>query len=129
MTAPLDDGSPSRYEQDRTWITGSVGGPVIPSKLFFYGSYYRPEVQRDNRANNYGELPEYKRTRDEGFGKLTFTPTSSVLLNVSYRGSDRTRPQRLVRRERVGHDWHGRRSRTRRSASPKARGSSTRAAS
>ena len=90
MTAPLDDGSPSRYEQDRTWITASVGGPVIPSKLFFYGSYYRPEVQRDNRANNYGELPEYKRTRDEGFGKLTFTPTSSVLLNFSYRGSDRT---------------------------------------
>ena len=90
MTAPLDDGSPSRYEQDRTWITASVGGPVIPSKLFFYGSYYRPEVQRDNRANNYGELPEYKRTPDEGFGKVTFTPTSSVLLNFSYRGSDRT---------------------------------------
>ena len=28
-------------------------------------------------------------TRDEGFGKVTVTPASSVLLNFSYRGSDR----------------------------------------
>jgi hypothetical protein len=90
MTAALNNGSASRYEQDRTWLTANVGGPVIPNKLFFYGSYYRPEVTRENRANRYGELPNYERTRDEGFGKLTFTPLSSVLLNFSYRGSSRT---------------------------------------
>ena len=33
--------------------------------------------------------PSYDRTRNEGFGKLTFTPTSSVLVNVSYRDSHR----------------------------------------
>ena len=90
MSAGLDNGSASRYEQDRSWLTGSIGGPVLPSRLFFYGSYYRPEVSRQNRANKYGELPPYERTRDEGFGKVTFTPASSVLLNFSYRGSDRT---------------------------------------
>ena len=89
MVAALQRTSASRYEQDRTWLTGNVGGPVIPNKLNFYGSYYRPQNARDNRANKYGELPEYERVRNEGFGKLTFTPTSSVLINVSYRDSHR----------------------------------------
>ncbi len=89
MAAGLKTGSQSRYQQDRTWFTGSVGGPIVPSKLNFYASYYRPENTRVNRANFYGELPEYQRTRNEGFGKLTLTPISSVLVNVSYRGSHR----------------------------------------
>jgi hypothetical protein len=89
MTASLDSGSASRYEQDRTWLVASIGGPVLPNRLFFYGSYYRPENSRENRANRYGDLPPYQRTRNEGFGKVTFTPVSSVLLNFSYRGSER----------------------------------------
>ncbi len=89
MTAALDSGSASRYEQDRSWLVASIGGPVLPNRLFFYGSYYRPENSRENRANRYGELPPYQRTRNEGFGKVTFTPVSSVLLNFSYRGSER----------------------------------------
>jgi hypothetical protein len=89
MVAALQRTSASRYEQDRNWFTVNAGGPVIPNKLNFYGSYYRPQHARDNRANKYGELPEYERVRNEGFGKLTFTPTSSVLLNVSYRDSHR----------------------------------------
>jgi hypothetical protein len=89
MSADLESGSLSRYEQDRTWMNLSVGGPVFPERLFFYGSYYRPERTRDNRANLYGELPRYESVRNEGFGKLTYTPTSSVLLNFSYRHSDR----------------------------------------
>ena len=75
--AALQRTSASRYEQDRSWFTVNAGGPVIPNKLNFYGSYYRPQNSRDNRANKYGELPEYERVRNEGFGKLTFTPTSS----------------------------------------------------
>ncbi len=39
----------------------SIGGPVLPNRLFFYGSYYRPENTRENRANRYGELPPYER--------------------------------------------------------------------
>jgi hypothetical protein len=89
MAANLDAGSQSRYEQDRTWTTASLGGPILPEKLFFYASYYRPTRQRDNRSNLYGELPDYDSTRNEGFGKLTFTPTRSLLLNFSYRDSKR----------------------------------------
>jgi len=89
MIAELNTGSASRYELDRSWLVGNVGGPVIPEKLFFYGSYFRPENSRANRANLYGELPDYKRTRNEGFGKLTYTPISSVLLDGSYRDSHR----------------------------------------
>lgn len=89
MVAALDSGSASRYELDRSWLTANIGGPVVPEKLFFYASYYRPQNSRANRANLYGELPEYERTRNEGFGKLTFSPVNSVLLNVSYRDSHR----------------------------------------
>lgn len=89
MVAELKIGSASRYEQSRTWINVNAGGPVIPNKLFFYGSYYRPERQRDNQANRYGDLPDYTSTRNEGFGKLTYSPLSSVLLNASYRDSKR----------------------------------------
>ena len=89
MVAPLKIGSNSRFEQSRTWVNLNAGGPVIPGKLFFYGSYYRPERQRDNVANVYGDLPDYTSTRNEGFGKLTFAPISSILLNGSYRDSRR----------------------------------------
>ncbi|CAN5749737.1 hypothetical protein BH18ACI5_BH18ACI5_02910 [soil metagenome] len=89
FVSKLNSGSLSRYEQDREWWTVSVGGPIIPSKVNFYGSFYRPENARANRANLYGDLPAYSRVRNEGFGKLTITPVNSVLLNVSYRDSHR----------------------------------------
>ena len=89
MAAAVNSGSASRYEQDRSWLTANAGGPILPNRLHFYASYYRPENSRDNRANLYGELPPYERTRNEGFGKLTFTPTNSILLNVSYRDAHR----------------------------------------
>ena len=89
MAADLDSGSLSRYEQDRAWLTANLGGPVLKDRLYFYGSYYRPTRTRDNRANLYGELPNYESVRNEGFGKLTFTPTKTILLNVSYRDSKR----------------------------------------
>ncbi|MFN8095980.1 MAG: carboxypeptidase regulatory-like domain-containing protein [Vicinamibacteria bacterium] len=89
MAADLDSGSQSRYNQDRTWTTGNLSGPVIKDRLYFYASYYRPTRTRDNRSNLYGELPDYDSTRNEGFGKLTFTPTKAILLNASYRESKR----------------------------------------
>jgi len=89
MSSALKSGQISQYEQDRTWMTGSLGGQIIPKRAFFYGSYYRPEITRDNRANLYGPLPQFKRVRNEGFGKITLTPTQDFLLNVSYRQSDR----------------------------------------
>jgi carboxypeptidase family protein len=89
MTAELTSGAQSRYEADRSWLTASIGGPVVPNKVHFYGSYYRPENRRQNRANLYGELPDYELNRNEGFGKVTITPISSLLVNASFRGSDR----------------------------------------
>jgi Carboxypeptidase regulatory-like domain len=89
MAAALESGSLSRYEQDRAWTTLSGGGPILPNRIHFYGSYYRPVRTRDNRANLYGELPKYESTRNEGFGKVTVTPATSLLFNVSYRNSHR----------------------------------------
>jgi hypothetical protein len=85
--APVDQNS--KFQQDKTWWAASIGGPVKPGLLNFYGSYYRPEVSRENRANLYGDLPKFESIRNEGFGKLTFTPLSSVLINGSYRQSHR----------------------------------------
>jgi hypothetical protein len=90
MSAELDSGSASRFEQDRSWFTANVGGPIVANKLHFYASYYRPENTRENRANSYGDLPSFERKRNEGFGKLTFTPISNALINLSYRDSKRT---------------------------------------
>jgi hypothetical protein len=90
MASALDSGVLSRYEQDRSWLDANLGGPIVKDRVYFYGSYYRPEKTRNNRANLYGDLPKYNSTRNEGFGKLTFTPTRSILLNFSYRDSKRT---------------------------------------
>jgi hypothetical protein len=87
MASELASGVQSRYDLDRDWVNASLGGPILKDHLYFFGSYYRPTQSRSNAANLYGPLPGYKSTRNEGFGKLTFTPTKSILLNASYRDS------------------------------------------
>ena len=89
MSAGLDNGSVSRYQENRYWTEANVGGPIMKDHVFFFGSYYRPDVNRANRANAYGDLPDYESTRNEGFGKVTVTPTHSTLINASYRDSKR----------------------------------------
>lgn len=79
----------SVYLEDRDWLTASVGGPLLADRLFFYGSYYRPTKERSNQANLYGELPAFSSERNEEFGKLTWSPTQSWLVNGSYRYSER----------------------------------------
>jgi len=75
------------YQNNQNWTNVNVGGPILQNHLFFYGSYYRPYATRANASNVYGPLPQYKDTRNEEFGKLTFTPTESWLLNGSWRHS------------------------------------------
>jgi hypothetical protein len=82
-------GTNSTYDEDRDYTTFNIGGPIISDRLYFYTSYYRPTKNRINQANFYGDLPEFQSTRNEYFGKLTYTPLSSVLLNASYRDSKR----------------------------------------
>jgi hypothetical protein len=89
MSASLDSGIASRFEQDRSWTDMSFGGPLIRDNLFFYASYYRPTSNRNDRTNLYGPLPDYDNSRNEGFVKFTLTPRSDTLINFSYRGSDR----------------------------------------
>ena len=89
MASPLNNGSVSRYDQDRGWTDLNVGGPILPDRLFFYGWYYRPTVTRNNASTAYGPVPNYDSVRNEGFGKLTLTPTHTTLVNVSYRSSHR----------------------------------------
>lgn len=73
------------------WITVGLSGPIIKDKLFFYGSYYRPTIKVSDRTNNTGtNIIDFNSTRNEYFGKLTFTPTNNILLNGSYRTSDRS---------------------------------------
>lgn len=89
MRGDVTGASVSQFDQNRGWATLNLGGPVIADRLFFYGSYYRPTIKRTERTNPYGALPDYDSVRNEYFGKLTYTPTASILLNGSYRASDR----------------------------------------
>ncbi len=84
------------YAQDRSWSNANLGGPILADQLYFYGSYYRPDFKRSNQANLYGELPGYSRKRDEYFGKLTYTPTQSLLINGTYRNSHDVETSRRV---------------------------------
>ena len=84
------------FQEDKKWITASLGGPVVKDKLFLYGSYYRPTVTRKNASNALGTVPDFKSTRNEYFAKATFAPTSNILLDASYRTSDRSASNRGV---------------------------------
>ena len=88
MTGELDEDIDVEYDEDSDWLVANIGGPMIPGMLNFYASYYRPTVARDNRANFYGDVPNFDSTRNEFFGKLSFTPTDSLMFHGSYRDSD-----------------------------------------
>ena len=77
-------------EADQRWMTVSSSGPIVPELLYFYGSFYSPYEERSNQATTYGNVKDFTNTRHEYFGKLTYAPTDSFLLNASYRTSNRT---------------------------------------
>lgn len=77
------------YDEDRSWVTANFGGPLIRDRLYFYTSFYRPERSRANSASAYGPVGDYESIRDEYFGKLTFSLTEDILLDASYRTSER----------------------------------------
>jgi hypothetical protein len=89
MVAPQAGTVLTVYQQNKNWASLNLGGPILADRLFFFGSYYRPVATRQNQANLTGPLPQFRSVRNEEFGKLTFTPTSSILINGSYRNSHR----------------------------------------
>ena len=96
----------------------------MKDQLYFYGSYFRPtQSNRDNAGQPLRRAADYDSTRNEGFGKLTFTPTQSILLNASYRDSKRVETGDAVRRERRRRPPAPATRRGSRSSPPTARGS------
>ncbi|HXU45779.1 MAG TPA: carboxypeptidase regulatory-like domain-containing protein [Thermoanaerobaculia bacterium] len=88
-TSKQKDSTLSTFEEDKDWAVLSLGGPVVRDRLFFYGSYYRPTSKKNNSANAYGPVPDFKSTRDEGFGKLSYTPLENLSIQGSFRDSSR----------------------------------------
>ncbi|MGB5296025.1 MAG: carboxypeptidase regulatory-like domain-containing protein, partial [Thermoanaerobaculia bacterium] len=88
MTGDVTDESDETFDEDTDWLTLGIGGPFWKDKLYFYGSYYRPTASETSKSNVYGSVPDFDSTRDEFFGKLTWTPTANLLFAGSYRDSE-----------------------------------------
>jgi len=90
FVARKDDTDHTAFQTDKNWIVASIGGPIIEDELFFYTSFYRPELSRVNKSTAYGPAKDFSSIREEYFGKITYAPTEDALINVSYRTSDNT---------------------------------------
>jgi len=81
-----------KFERFRPGV--QIGGPLWRDHLFFYGSANFNRVSEKERVNQLGTtpttraenpLPNADTDTDEYFGKLTANPTSSILIDASYR--------------------------------------------
>ena len=82
-------GSVSRQDTDRQRIVLNAAGPILPSRLFLYASYFEPREDRTNKDTAYGPVKDYVNERREYYARLTYAPTDNILLNAGYRTSDR----------------------------------------
>ncbi|HEX6902019.1 MAG TPA: TonB-dependent receptor [Thermoanaerobaculia bacterium] len=73
---------------DRDLIAGSLGGPIVRDRFWFYGSVNLPTTTTTERVNNLGGVPDLKVETEELFGKLTAQPGSTHLLNLAVRSRD-----------------------------------------
>lgn len=73
---------------DRDLIAGSLGGPILRDKFWFYGSVNLPTRTTTERRNNTGAIPDEKLETQELFGKLTANPGERHFLNLSLRSRD-----------------------------------------
>jgi hypothetical protein len=76
--------------RDRELIAGSLGGPILRDRVWFYGSVNMPSVTTTERRNNLGGVPDEELETDEYFGKITANPLPSHFLSASLRSRDST---------------------------------------
>jgi hypothetical protein len=74
--------------KDRDLIAGSLGGPIVEDRFWFYGSVNMPTVTTTDRRNNTGPTPDEELETDEYFGKLTANPLANHFLAASVRSRD-----------------------------------------
>ena len=75
---------------DRQGIAGSLGGPLVRDRAWFYGSASFPNETTTDRINNLGGVPDREISTDEFFAKLTSNPSMSHYLSASVRSRDTT---------------------------------------
>ena len=80
----------TQFENSTAYRIANAGGPIVKDRLFFFASFFSPTDSHQNAANAYGPMPEYSSKRNEYFGKLTYAPTSNLLIHASYRKSSQT---------------------------------------
>ena len=89
LVAERRTGPPAHQDTDRQRLVLNAAGPLVPSRLFFYASYFEPREDRTNKDTAYGPVKDYANERREYYTKLTYAPTDAVLLNAGYRTSTR----------------------------------------
>jgi hypothetical protein len=83
-----EDSRLQAYKDNKYDTAGTLGGPIITDKLwFFISGQYRNNSNKFNLTPNASpteEATDYSEKRYNGFGKLTFRPTSNDALTLSF---------------------------------------------